>query len=123
LRQEVAQRQKAEEEARWLARHDPLTGLPSRRQFLEDFRSLAGTLQGYALLLIDLDRFKINDLFGHRLGDEVLRVVAKRLRESVGDCGIVARLGGDEFGYCCTMPTAMISDFDAATLASITSRS
>jgi diguanylate cyclase (GGDEF)-like protein len=102
LRQEVAQRQKAEQEARWLARHDPLTGLPNRRQFLEDFRGLAGTLpaqQDCALLLIDLDRFKpINDLFGHRLGDEVLRVVAKRLRELVGDRGIVARLGGDEFG-------------------------
>jgi len=102
LRQEVAQRQKAEQEASWLARHDPLTGLPNRRQFLEDFHSLAGTLpqqQGCALLLIDLDRFKpINDLFGHRLGDEVLRVIAKRLRQLVGDRGIVARLGGDEFG-------------------------
>ena len=102
LRQEVSQRQRAEEEARWLARHDPLTGLPNRRRFLEDFHSLAGALppeQGCALLLIDLDRFKpINDLFGHRLGDEVLRVVARRLRELVGDGGIVARLGGDEFG-------------------------
>jgi diguanylate cyclase (GGDEF)-like protein len=102
LRQEVSQRQRAEQEAHWLARHDPLTGLPNRRCFLEDFRSLTGKLssqQGCALLLIDLDRFKpINDLFGHRLGDEVLRVVAKRLRELVGDHGIVARLGGGEFG-------------------------
>jgi diguanylate cyclase (GGDEF)-like protein len=102
LRQEVSQRQRAEQEVHWLARHDPLTGLPNRRCFLEDLRSLTGKLssqQGCALLLIDLDRFKpINDLFGHRLGDEVLRVVAKRLRELVGDHGIVARLGGDEFG-------------------------
>jgi diguanylate cyclase (GGDEF)-like protein len=102
LRQEVSQRQRAEEEARWLARHDPLTGLPNRRRLLEDFQSLAGALapeQSCALFLIDLDRFKpINDLFGHRLGDEVLRVVARRLRDLVGDQGIVARLGGDEFG-------------------------
>lgn len=108
LRQEVSQRQRAEQEARWLARHDPLTGLPNRRRFLEDFHSLAGTLpsqQGWALLLIDLDRFKpINDLFGHRLGDEVLRVVARRLRELVGDRGIVARLGGDEFGILLPYP-------------------
>jgi diguanylate cyclase (GGDEF)-like protein len=102
LRQEVAQRQKAEEGARWLARHDPLTALPNRRHFLEELDTLVGNLtreQGCALILVDLDRFKpINDLFGHRLGDEVLRVVAKRLQRLVGDNGIVARLGGDEFG-------------------------
>jgi diguanylate cyclase (GGDEF)-like protein len=102
LRQEVSQRQGAEQEAHWLAHHDPLTGLPNRRRLLEDFHSVAASLspqQGCALLLIDLDRFKpINDLFGHRLGDEVLRVVAKRLRELVGDHGIIARLGVDEFG-------------------------
>jgi len=51
------------------------------------------------LLLIDLHQFKpVNDLYGHRAGDEVLRVIAARLRQVVGNCALVARIGGDEFG-------------------------
>ena len=102
LRREMTQRQEAEMEAHRLARHDVLTGLPNRRRFLEEFAHCHASLANgrvCALFVLDLDHLKpINDLYGHRLGDEVLRVVAKRLQRIVGDEGTVARLGGDEFG-------------------------
>lgn len=101
LRREVVRRRKAEAEAYELARHDVLTGLPNRRWFIEDFDKWAGHTppdEGCALLVVDLDNFKpVNDVYGHRLGDEVLRVIARRLSKLVED-GAVARLGGDEFG-------------------------
>ncbi len=102
LRGEMAQRKRAEWESHQLARHDVLTGLPNRRRFLEEFPEWAHRLtdnEVCALLVLDLDHFKpVNDLYGHRLGDEVLRVVANRLTEIVGADGLVARLAGDEFG-------------------------
>jgi diguanylate cyclase (GGDEF)-like protein len=102
LRRETEHRQRAELEASRLARHDALTGLPNRRRFLEEFDAYKGRISendSCALFVVDLDRFKpINDLYGHRLGDEVLRVIARRLGEIVAGRGIVARLGGDEFG-------------------------
>lgn len=101
LRREVAARRKTEAEAYRLARHDVLTGLPNRRWFIEDFDKWATRLpegEACALFVVDLDNFKpINDVYGHRLGDEVLRVVAKRLTR-IAEGGSVARLGGDEFG-------------------------
>jgi diguanylate cyclase (GGDEF)-like protein len=55
--------------------------------------------QSSAVFIVDLDHFKpVNDLYGHRVGDEVLRVVATRLRGILGDQVLIARLGGDEFG-------------------------
>jgi GGDEF domain-containing protein len=101
LRHEVVRRRKAETEAYQLARHDVLTGLPNRRWFIEDFDKWSCDLpegEACALLVVDLDNFKpINDVYGHRLGDEVLRVIAKRLTR-LAEGGSVARLGGDEFG-------------------------
>jgi diguanylate cyclase (GGDEF)-like protein len=101
LRHEVVRRRKAETEAYQLARHDVLTGLPNRRWFIEDFDKWSCELpagEACALLVVDLDNFKpINDVYGHRLGDEVLRVIAKRLTR-LAEGGSVARLGGDEFG-------------------------
>lgn len=93
---------KQQEELILLARHDPLTGLGNRLQLGESFdeallraRELNGT--GY-VLLFDLDCFKpINDTYGHAVGDAVLKIVAQRLREAVGDADVVIRLGGDEF--------------------------
>jgi diguanylate cyclase (GGDEF)-like protein len=84
-----------------LANSDPLTGLLNRRGFDD---ALAGSLaratreRMLALFVIDLDGFKpVNDRFGHDVGDELLRVVAQRLRGSVRSGDAVARLGGDEF--------------------------
>ena len=98
---------RAEERARYEASHDPLTGLPNR-SLLEKIlserlsRAVTGTRRDatFAVLFLDLDRFKhVNDSLGHPIGDELLKVVAKRLsacvRPEKGD--VVARLGGDEF--------------------------
>ncbi|HEY8652136.1 MAG TPA: EAL domain-containing protein [Dermatophilaceae bacterium] len=82
--------------------HDSLTGLPNRQLFLRTAEeALARSQHGEpgALVLIDLDHFKeVNDTLGHHAGDELLRVVARRLSESLRTDDTVARLGGDEFG-------------------------
>ncbi len=84
-----------------LAHHDPLTGLPNRRLFeerLDAAVSRAQTGTGYAVLMLDLDDFKaVNDSYGHEIGDEVLRVVARRVARCLRAGDLVARLGGDEF--------------------------
>ncbi|MGL5829211.1 MAG: putative bifunctional diguanylate cyclase/phosphodiesterase, partial [Angustibacter sp.] len=77
------------------AHHDALTGLPNRRRLQRDLESMCTSGTG-AILLLDLDDFKdINDTLGQEAGDDVLREVARRLRQ--GAAGVVARLGGDEF--------------------------
>jgi diguanylate cyclase (GGDEF)-like protein len=85
-----------------MADHDPLTGLFNRRRLEEELeRHIAhGRRYGMsgALLLLDLDDFKqVNDGFGHRAGDRVLRAVAVVLRHRLRESDIVARFGGDEF--------------------------
>jgi diguanylate cyclase (GGDEF)-like protein len=101
LRHEVVARRKAQAEAHQMARHDVLTGLPNRRLFIEEFNKRSRDMlpgEACALFVLDLDNFKpINDVYGHRLGDEVLRVVSHRLTQ-VAEGATVARLGGDEFG-------------------------
>ncbi len=89
-------------EAAHRATHDPLTGLANRELFLDQLdRALAfGSRYGRktGLLFVDLDGFKaINDTLGHARGDELLKVVAARLLESVRRSDAVARMGGDEF--------------------------
>ncbi len=101
LHHEVKRRRTAEQAAHELARQDVLTGLPNRRWFIEEFdrwNCRSHGSEACALFVLDLDDFKpINDVYGHRVSDEVLRVVAKRLSRLAGGCA-VARLGGDEFG-------------------------
>lgn len=93
----------AHELADSMARHDALTGLPNRRVFAEILdkavaRAARGSV-GYAVLIVDLDRFKpVNDVHGHAAGDEVLREIASRLGSLTRGSDTVARLGGDEFG-------------------------
>jgi diguanylate cyclase (GGDEF)-like protein/PAS domain S-box-containing protein len=84
-----------------LAHHDSLTGLPNRlllRTYLEQALQARSVDGGVALMLLDIDNFKmINDSCGHNAGDELLVEVARQLKMFVGPRGLVARLGGDEF--------------------------
>lgn len=86
-----------------LALHDSLTGLANRRAFLHKLNNVVMSSQrtgcaSWAVLLLDLDRFKVvNDTLGHKFGDELLRQVADRLRACIKPGDLVARLGGDEF--------------------------
>jgi diguanylate cyclase (GGDEF)-like protein len=90
----------------FLAEHDSLTGLFNRRIFMrrfEEARNDPVTARNLAVLFLDLDRFKaVNDTFGHKAGDELLRTVAHRLVKTVRDGDTVARLGGDEFAILIT---------------------
>jgi diguanylate cyclase (GGDEF)-like protein len=97
-----SERLRAEAEIRTLAFSDPLTGLANRTRFagLLELQAAWHREQGrdFALLMIDLDRFKlVNDTLGHPVGDLLLRKVADRLISTVHSGDIVARLGGDEF--------------------------
>ncbi|MFB9949267.1 diguanylate cyclase domain-containing protein [Rhizobium puerariae] len=96
---DVSDRVLAEAEANRLAHHDALTGLPNRMQFYKALAAASnpGSAARVVAYCLDLDGFKpVNDTFGHAAGDEVLKMVAVRLRsEAKGH--MVARLGGDEF--------------------------
>lgn len=90
-----------------LASHDHLTGLHNRRMFNELLDShlyqANRNRQHYALMFLDLDRFKsINDNLGHHVGDLLLQEVAARLRASLRESDVLARLGGDEFAILLT---------------------
>lgn len=81
-------------------RFDPLTSLLNRTYFLDQMRACD---RGGAVLIIDADHFKrINDNYGHDVGDEALRILGRVLRETVGSEGHVGRLGGEEF--CAYLP-------------------
>jgi diguanylate cyclase (GGDEF)-like protein len=100
--EDVTEREQAEARARFLATHDDLTGLPNRLMFgqaLSDAIKISRRYrQEFAVMFIDLDRFKIiNDTLGHAAGDYLLAEIAGRLKRSVRESDIVARMGGDEF--------------------------
>lgn len=87
---------------RHLADHDPLTDLPNRHRLEEELHSHLALAQRYdeggAVIVLDLDNFKyVNDMFGHRMGDHVIRVVANRLRGRARETDVLGRLAADEF--------------------------
>ena len=114
--QDITERTATEDRIRFLAYYDSLTGLPNRVLFTDRLRGMLGTArrrgQLVATIFVDLDNFKsVNDTMGHTAGDELLKAVAGRFRESLrdtdaftrdlhgadGEASTVARLGGDEF--------------------------
>ncbi|MCB1147348.1 MAG: diguanylate cyclase, partial [Leptospiraceae bacterium] len=100
---DITDRKKAEAQLLHDALHDSLTGLPNRTLFLDrlqhamDIRKRSGSGL-FAIMFIDLDRFKmVNDSLGHLVGDELLKSIAQRLQQHVRTGDTIARLGGDEF--------------------------
>ena len=99
---DISHKKNAEHEIWYRANYDSLTGLPNRSFFLDrlNYEVMHGKRSGqpFALMFIDLDRFKeVNDLHGHGAGDQLLSVVSDALRASVRESDTTARLGGDEF--------------------------
>ncbi len=101
--EDITARKEAQDRLAYQAYHDPLTALPNRTLFLDHLtmamrRSERRKDYIFAVLYLDLDRFKvINDSLGHAIGDELLKTVAERLAICVRDVDTVARFGGDEF--------------------------
>jgi diguanylate cyclase (GGDEF)-like protein len=104
--EDITDRQLAEERVVHMARHDALTDLPNRtmlRERLEYELKRVKRGEGLAVFCLDLDNFKsVNDTLGHPIGDELLKVVADRLRSCIRDSDTIARLGGDEFAIIMT---------------------
>jgi len=99
---DISERKNAERAIQQLAFYDQLTGLPNRTLFYDRITQRIAQAerdsQKLALMFLDLDDFKmVNDTLGHAAGDDFLKVVAQRLRESSRQADTVARLGGDEF--------------------------
>jgi diguanylate cyclase (GGDEF)-like protein len=116
--EDITERQRAEERIAHMAGHDALTDLPNRvllRERLEHELKRVKRGECIAVLCLDLDQFKsVNDTLGHPVGDELLKVVADRLRGCTREPDTIARLGGDEFAI---IMTAMQRPTDAAALS------
>jgi predicted signal transduction protein with EAL and GGDEF domain len=99
----AARLQKSTEELTHQAFHDSLTGLPNRNMLADRVQAVVApahdsTCEHFSVLMLDLDGFKaVNDSYGHSTGDELLRIVAERLRSTTRPGDLVARFGGDEF--------------------------
>jgi diguanylate cyclase (GGDEF)-like protein len=90
----------AEERTAYNAYHDDLTGLPNRRALLREMQERLAAHRVTAVMIIDLDRFKVmNDFLGHANGDRLLITIADRIRTSIRAHDYAARLGGDEFVF------------------------
>lgn len=101
-KQAIEALRESEERHRIMAQHDSLTGLPNRALFSDRLQQALSYSKRHqralAVMLLDLDKFKpVNDQYGHALGDELLKQVARRLLTTVRHSDTVARIGGDEF--------------------------
>ncbi|MGA7791328.1 MAG: EAL domain-containing protein [Xanthobacteraceae bacterium] len=116
--EDVTERRQAEMKIAHMARHDALTDLPNRvllRERLSEALAHVENGQQLAILYFDLDLFKnVNDSLGHPIGDELLRIVAERLRGCVHESDTISRVGGDEF---CIIQTGVGDASDAERLA------
>ena len=105
---DITQRKRSEEQLRYHACHDSLTGLVNRDRFMEKLDEAIHALNtainpGLAVLFIDLDRFKyVNDSLGHYIGDRLLQELSYRLRDCINENDTLARFGGDEFTIVAT---------------------
>ena len=101
VHEDITERRHTEAKIIHLAHHDLLTNLPNRKLFRERLEHALSYLdwgESFAVLCVDLDNFKsVNDTLGHLIGDELLKVVAQRLRKCTREADTIARLGGDEF--------------------------
>ena len=99
--EDITEQRQQEARIRHLARHDALTELPNRIQFLDEMADTEAAIERgdrAAVLCIDLDHFKsVNDTLGHAIGDKVLKQVSARLWGTTRETDVLARLGGDEF--------------------------
>jgi diguanylate cyclase (GGDEF)-like protein len=116
--EDITERLSAEAQIAHMAHHDALTGLPNRillRERLGAALALSRRGQSFAVLCLDLDRFKaVNDSLGHAIGDALLCAVAKRMLAMMRESDTAARLGGDEFAI---IQTGLREPGDAALLA------
>ncbi len=100
--QDITRQKRAEATLRHLAEHDVLTDLPNRSVFSNRLDAALATTNDIAVLFIDLDDFKrINDEYGHNVGDQVLVTTASRIRAALKEGDTAARIGGDEFVVLC----------------------
>ncbi|WP_312407051.1 EAL domain-containing protein [Rhizobium sp.] len=99
ISEDVTERLKVEQRNRHLSLHDILTDLPNRHSFQTALKHQLAEPRPFALIMIDLDRFKaVNDTLGHQAGDGLLRQLSAKLLTVIGNNDMLARLGGDEFG-------------------------
>jgi diguanylate cyclase (GGDEF)-like protein/PAS domain S-box-containing protein len=118
--QDVTERRRYESELRYLADHDPLTGLLNRRALSRELEAHIERVRRYgpagAAMVLDLDHFKnINDTLGHGTGDELIVTLAQALRDQLGERVAIARLGGDELALL--VPDGSEAEVDATAQA------